>query len=859
MTLSGIPPVPGEAPFLVVGIGASAGGLGAVEQLLRAVPPSSGMAFVIIQHLDPDHGSMMAEILQQCTEMPVVPAATGLQVSPGNVYVIPPDSDLSIVDGHLSVLEPHDPRGHRLPVDFFFESLARERQEHAIGVVLSGMGADGTEGIRAIRENGGLGIVQDPITARFDAMPRSVIDAGLADIVCTPQEMADHIIRFASMRSSGKGEATADDEKSLGEILLLLRVRTGQDFNHYKTGTLLRRVERRMGLHQLTRASDYLRLLLENAGEVDLLFKELLIGVTSFFRDPWVWSVLAEKGWAALLSVYPEGRALRAWVPACSTGEEAYSLAISFREAIETLRPSAHFSLQIFATDLDPDAIERARQGTFPSRIAQDVNEARLARFFSVDAGGFRLRKEIRETIVFAPQNIIMDPPFTKVDLVFCRNLLIYMTPELQHRLIPLFHYCLNPGGLLLLGTAETTGPAASLFSVVDASARLYRRGSSPARPKDIEFPSRETRLPVSSVRPLSERAEQNLPSLAGEFLLNRAGPTAVLVNSAGDILYVNGRTGKYLEPAAGKANWNIYAMARDGLRHEIALVLPLSDRTREVTTQRGIRVESTDARVDLTVFPIDEPEGLRGMLMIVFTETPADEIGLDHGDESQGDSATGRLPEIGEELVRAREEITLLRRQMQTSQEDLRSANEELQSTNEELQSANEELTTSHEELQSLNEELQTVNAELQSKVDELSSASNDMKNLLNSTDIATIFLTRAMHIRRYTTKAASLFSLIPGDIGRPLSDITTTLQYAELMNDAREVLSNLVVRERQVPGADGHWYLVRIMPYRTLDDVVDGVVITLNDVSKAKQLEADLRRSLEESKDRGHSGGDP
>ena len=845
----------GHAPhsaerFPIVGIGASAGGLEALEDFFSHTPADSGMAFVVVQHLDPTHKGMMPELLQRVTSMPVTQVRDRMKVKRDCIYVIPPNKDLSLLHGVLHLIDPVAPRGLRLPIDFFLRSLADDQHERAIAVILSGMGSDGTLGLRAIKEFAGLVLVQNPATAKFDGMPGSAINAGLADIVAEARDLPQRILDFLTrVPQSGLDKPAPEPESpaqksGLDKIVILLRARTGHDFSSYKKSTIYRRIERRMGIHQLARITDYVRYLRENPQEVDLLFKELLIGVTCFFRDPDAWNALQKIALPQLLTGTPTGHTLRAWVAGCSTGEEAYSLAIAFREVLEQIKPVGQFSLQIFATDLDPTAIETARQGRYPANIAADLSPERLNRYFVEDEGTYRVCSEIREMVVFAPQNVIMDPPFTKLDILCCRNLLIYLNGELQKKLLPLFHYSLNPGGLLFLGSAETIGNFTNLFAPLEGKSRLYRRGEHPARAAQVDFPSRLYLTPTAMPDDVKAIPTTNIQALTDQLLLQRVAPAAVLVNAAGDILYISGRTGKYLEPPSGKANWNIHAMTRDGLRNELTLALPKALRDKTTVTQRGIHVDlnGSSQTVDLSVLAIDEPEALRGMALIVFADVASPPAELPTGN-SRRTPSRGRMAELEVALQRARDEIQSVREEMQSQQEELKSANEELQSTNEELQSTNEELTTSKEEMQSLNEELQTVNAELQSKVDELSAANSDMKNLLNSTDIATIFLDGHLHVRRFTTQATRIFKLIAGDIGRPLSDIVTELQYPDLQSDAREVLRSLVFSEKQVQTGDGRWIMVKIMPYRTLDNVIDGVVITFTDISVSKKLEAELR----------------
>lgn len=834
-----------SATFPIVGIGASAGGLEALEQFLARVPPGSGMAFVIVQHLDPTRKGIMPELLQRATGMKVIQVKNRTPVREDCVYVIPPNKDMSILHGVLHLLAPASPRGLRLPIDIFLRSLALDQQERSVGVILSGMGSDGTLGLRAIKEKAGVALVQEPATAKFDSMPRSAIDAGLADIVAPAGELPGKIFAYLQRKPLiVRTELVLEDktQSALEKVIVLLRDHTGNDFSLYKRNTLYRRIERRMGIHQITKMARYVRYLQENSQELDLLFKELLIGVTNFFRDPAVWEELRTKVIPALLASRSPGHALRAWVPGCSTGEEAYTLAMVFREAVEALKPKASFVLQIFATDLDRDAIDKARHGVFPPNITTDVSAERLKRFFTKEDHGYRVRREIREMVIFAPQNIIMDPPFTKLDLLSCRNLLIYLTAEVQKKLMPLFHYSLTPGGLLLLGSAETVGSSTDLFASVSAKARIFKRTETVQRPVQVEFPaSFKVGKPFGPESAQPAKPSASLQSLADQLILRSYAPPTVLTNDKGDIFYISGRTGKYLEPAAGKANWNLFAMAREGLRYELAGAFPKALKQKESVLLHALKVGTDGGTqcVDVSVQRLDEPGPLHGLVIIVLTDVAM--AVTTHTSKTPAQNA--RLTASERELQRVRAEARITHEEMQTSQEEIRSANEELQSTNEELQSTNEELTTSKEEMQSLNEELQTVNAELQAKLQELSSSSNDMKNLLDSTDIAMLFLDRHLNVRRFTHQATKIIKLIPSDVGRPITDLVSNLDDPALDTDAREVLRSLVPKEKPVSTPDGRWFSVRIMPYRTLDDRIDGVVITFADITVAKTLEAELR----------------
>jgi two-component system CheB/CheR fusion protein len=839
--------------FPTVGIGASAGGLEALELFLRNVPVGSGMAFVIVQHLDPTHKGIMVELLQRATAMKVLQVRDRQRVEPDHVYVIPPNRDMSILHGVLHLLAPVAPRGLRLPIDFFFRALADDRKDKSIGVILSGMGSDGTLGLRSIKEKAGAVFVQAPESAKFDGMPRSAIDAGLADVIAPAEELPGRIVAYLRHAPLITRPGHALEEKTqsaLEKVFILLRTQTGQDFSLYKKSTVYRRIERRMGIHQIDRIASYVRFLQENPQEAELLFKELLIGVTSFFRDPAAWDYLRNEVIPALLTRRPPDGVFRAWTPGCSTGEEAYSLAIVFREALERAKPSGKVSLQIFATDLDRDAIEKARVGAYPTNITADIPPERLRRFFVQEERGYRVGKEIREMVVFAPQNVIMDPPFTKLDILVCRNLLIYLTQELQKKLLPLFHYSLNPGGVLFLGSAETIGAYTDLFAALDVKARIYRRLDAALGAKPVEFPSSFVAVTTEEKAPAGmQRPAANLQTLVDQVILTRYAPAAVLTTDRGDILYISGRTGRYLEPAAGKANWNIFAMAREGLSYELSGAFRKAVGRPEAVTLKGLRVraDSHEQAVDITVQPLTEPEELRGMVLIVFEEgfLPT-EVKVPRA-SGRSDVRGERLVQAEQELKTTREELQAIREEMQTSHEELKSANEELQSTNEELQSTNEELTTSKEEMQSMNEELQTVNQELQAKVTDLSRANNDMKNLLDSTDIATLFLDENLNIRRFTSQMSKIIKLIPGDAGRPVTDIASELDYPKLAEDVREVMRTLVFKEVSVAASGGRWFQVRIMPYRTLENRIDGVVITFTNVTASKTLEIELRKAQE------------
>ncbi len=842
---------PDNCLFPIVGIGASAGGLEALEQFFGNMPKDNGMAFVVIQHLDPNHVGIMPELLQRITQMKVFQATDSLKVRPNCVYVIPPNKSMSLLNDSLHLFAPVESRGLRLPVDIFFRSLAADRQEKSIGIILSGMGSDGSLGLKAIKEKNGIVLVQSPASAKFDGMPSSAIEAVIADIVATAEELPAKLIAFLRYipASIPDPDIEIKNKSNLDKIIILLREQSGHDFSLYKKNTLFRRIERRKGIHQIDKINNYVRFLQENPKEVDILFKELLIGVTSFFRDAAVWEKLKDSVLPDMLNELPNGYSLRAWVTGCSTGEEAYSLAIVFKEALEKIKKHKNLTLQIFATDLDVDAIEIARKGVFASNIVNDVSPERLSRFFTPEGEGYRVNTAIREMVVFAPQNVIKDPPFTKLDILTCRNMLIYMESDLQRKLIALFNYSLNTGGIMLLGSAETLGNHNEGFEDLDQRLKIFKRTIVSLPAELIDFPSAFYRKKIISEEKIASlKIVDNIQSLADQVLLQRFAPASVLVNNNGDILYITGRTGKYLEPSAGKANWNIHYMAREGLRHELPAAFRKVTTNFEPVVLHNIKVGTNGGTqyVDVTIQRIESPDALRGMIMLVFADVPARIVNT-MAKTKKGEIISAGQQELEILLQRSYEDLQGTREEMQTSQEELKSTNEELQSTNEELQSTNEELTTSKEEMQSLNEELQTINIELQSKVSDFIRANDDMKNLLNSTEIATLFLDKELNIRRFTEQVTKIFKLRSADIGRPFTDLVNDLLYPDMDHHARQVIKTLTTIETAIATADGRWFNVRIMPYRTVDDRIDGLVMTFTDITTAKRLEMELKKSNE------------
>lgn len=845
-----------RAPSFIVGLGCSAGGLEACADFFSALAPDTGMAFVVVSHLGPDHKGMLAELLQHYTSMAVRQAEDGMKLRPNSIYVIPPNADLSILQGRLQLLEPVAPRGLRTPIDYFFKQLAQDQRERGVGIILSGMGTDGTQGVKAIKEQLGLVLVQDPATAKYDAMPHSALGTGLVDMVAPAKDLPVRLVRFIRHKAELTRLAPVETEQPSGalqKIFVLLRARTGADFSGYKPTTIYRRLERRMSVHQLQPLPRYIRYLQENTAEVDLLFRELLIGVTSFFRDPAAFEVLKEKALLPLLQGKPPGTSLRVWAPACSTGEEVYSLAMALMECLDQLSGAERMALQLFATDLDKDAIELARQGAFPASIATEISPERLKRFFNRTERGFSIKKEIRECIVFAPQNVLTDPPFTKLDLLCCRNLLIYLNSESQKKLLALFHYALNPGGVLFLGTAETVNGFSDLYVPLDNRWRIFRRKDHPVTlralagmPSAYQLPSEVP--PQASERKL-EPSNSAVADVAQRLLLDAYVPPAVVINPEGDVVYIVGRVGAYLEPVSGKVNLNIFAMAREGLPLELGLAVRNAIQRKGSVTVHNLRVRAngTWKHLNLTVKPLAGAPCPGGLLLVVFEEAEPQGASGRNGPKpcrlSLRSSTLTKALEL--ELQQTKALLQSTAEEAGAAQEELKAANEELQSNNEELQSANEELTTSKEELQSLNEEMTTVNAELQSKLDEVAQVNSDMKNLLNGIDVATIFTDNELRIKRFTPQATRIINFIPTDVGRPLRDLVTNLTYTSLVDDARQVLTTLVFKEAEVQTNDGNWHLMRILPYRTAENVIDGVAITFTVITPLKQLETSLRES--------------
>jgi two-component system CheB/CheR fusion protein len=840
---------PGEtvvSPSYVVAIGGSAGGLEAFERFFAGIPPSTGMAFVVIQHLDPTHKALMSELLQRSTTMLVKEIEDGVRVEPDHVYVIPPNTDLSISDGRLHLCKPSAAHGRRLPIDLFFQSLAVECGDRSIAVIVSGTGSDGTLGLKAIKEVAGVVLVQSPDSAKYDGMPRSAISTGQVDCVAPidnlPKELIAYVNHMPRLREDIE-ESADHPPGALQKILRLLKTRTGHDFSLYKKSTLYRRIEKRASLRQIGGISEYAVYLEQSSEEMDSLFKELLIGVTQFFRDPGAFEYLQDKIIPDLVKSAAQGSSIRVWVPGCSTGEEAYSLAILLRESLDRLRPDTGIKIQVFGTDIDQRAIDVARKGLYPASIKADVSPERLRGFFTRTESGYAVKTLIRETVVFAPQDLTADPPFTRMEMVSCRNLLIYFSPELQSKVISIFHYALNPNGILILGTAESIGSREEMFSTIDGKSRVFRRKeSAPARARLVEIPFRAPFVKAPTFHDLRKDATTEVEGALRQTLLERYAPPSVVVTAQGDIVLVSGRTGKYLEPAEGSVHWNISAMAREGLRLELPSAIHRSAKHKAAVLLKGLDVKTNGdyQKVDVTISPLVQPSGAGQLFVVTFEDVTPPET----SDTAAGPS---EQPHVGleKELAHTKERLQRTLEEMDSTSEELKSANEELQSTNEEFQSTNEELTTSKEELQSLNEELVTLNTELQSKIEAVTALSNDIVNLMNSAQIATIFLDNDLRIKRFTPAVVGTFNLRSIDIGRPITDITQNLNYDAIEQDVQAVLDTLTTQQKQVGSNDGRWFIMHIMPYRTLDNVIDGVVITFSDITQLKDLETALLQS--------------
>ena len=844
---SASPPKESEQ-FPIVGVGASAGGLEAFEQLLAPMSLTTGMAFVLVPHLAPKHESMLTELLSKKTKLPVVQIENGMRVSPNRVHIIPPNAEMRIANGVLELIPFNGSKTHRMPIDQFFRSLAEDQQSHAIGVILSGTASDGTLGLQAIKAHGGITFAQDEKTAKYNAMPRNAVASGHVDFVLPPELIATELDRIAKHLPALHVEEPAIEsesplDQSLHAVFAILKKMTRVDFGFYKRGTLERRIRRRMFLRKAETLEDYIRLLRKESEEVAALFHDVLINVTGFFRDPQLFDVLKHEVFPSLAGAKgdkEEGSPFRIWVPGCSTGEEAYSLAIALMEYLG--EAAVNIEVQIFATDVSDEIVQRARAGIYPENITLDIDSERLRRFFQKVEGGYQVSKAIRDVVVFARQDLTRDPPFSKIDLISCRNVMIYMGQVLQKRIIPLFHYALNPGGILVLGSSETVGSFGDLFSVVDKKFKVYSKKHA-AGPLHFEFvPQYHEEKTPQNEPPPQVKAGADLQRIADQMLLNRYAPASVVVNSDLDIVMFLGNTGPFLEPAPGDASLNLLKMVKPGLHVELRRAF------QKVRRNGGIRREGLLIQYDGGFrninFEINSMRhaGVKGQFyMVVFEDANSK---TDSSKANPSKRLKGRQPakqaratadrevnELKEELKATREYLQAIIEEQRTANEESRSANEEIQSSNEELQSINEELETAKEELQSANEELTTVNEELQNRNDELTLLNNDLNNLLSSVNIPIVMLSDDLRIRRFTPMAEKVMNLIPGDLGRPITDIKPNIKLGDLKQSILNVIDTLRIEETEVEDRDGKRYAMTIRPYRTTDNKIEGVVIVLLD----------------------------
>ena len=842
-----------DKPFSVVGVGASAGGLEAFEQLLRALPADTGMAFCLVQHLAPRHESILSELLGRATDMPVVEVTEGMRVVANHVYVIPPNADMSIIDGQLHLSPLSEDRALRMPIDSFFRSLAETYQSRSVGVILSGTASDGTLGLQAIKAMGGVTFAQDDESAKYNAMPRNAISAGNVDFVLPPhgiahelKRIATHIQIFTADEKGDLDEKTTPDE-TLNKIFLLLRNLSRVDFSFYKPGTIKRRIHRRMFLRKIDSLQAYLQLLRKNREEVEALFNDVLINVTGFFHDPESFENLKKTAFPAILDHKNPNTPIRIWVPGCSTGEEVYSLAILLLEFLGDR--AAELQIQMFATDLSESIISKARAGIYPESVAADISADRLRRFFRKIESGYQISKNIRDIVVFAKQDLAKDPPFSKLDMISCRNVMIYMSQVLQKRILPLFHYALNSGGVLFLGSSETIGGFGDLFTALDKKYRIYAKKPMQS-PLPIEFlPRFEEDHEFEHHHKIDTPQRPDLQKIGEQMLLHRYSPASVIVDDRCDIVQFIGQTGPFLDPQPGDASLNLLRMVKRGLHMELRVAFQKATRNLGTIRKEGVLVEENGnlKSVNFEVIPVKNTSGKESYYMVIFEEAKGPEFrhSKQESKEAPG-KKTAPVSQPGVENKRLKEELEATREYLQsiieeqrTTNEELRSANEEIQSSNEELQSINEELETAKEELQSTNEELTTVNEELQNRNDELSKVNSDLSNLLSSVNIPIIMLSNDLRIRRFTPMAEKTMNLIPSDLGRPITDIKPNVKISDLKQSIQGVIDSLEIQEFRVEDNQGGWYSMRIRPYRTLENKIDGVVIVLLDIDarRAKQ----------------------
>jgi two-component system CheB/CheR fusion protein len=817
------------------------------------------MAFVLVQHMDPKHESMLTQLLAKATRMPIQQVEDGIPVRPDHVYVIPPATNMEIREGVLRLMPRSEVRGQHMPIDFFMRSLAEDMKSRAIGVILSGTASDGALGMSAIKAEGGITFAQDERSARYDGMPRAAIAAGCVDFVLTPEGIGRELARIARHPYLVEAEAglaaelapTRGDE--LSKIFHLLRASTGVDFGYYKPSTVKRRITRRMILHKIEGLSDYLTYLQSHAKEVTALYNDILITVTGFFRDPEVYEFLKAKIFPTILKQRAANAPIRIWVPGCATGEEAYSLAIT---ALENLGDMASGTpLQLFATDVSEPAIEKARAGVYPENITANVSPDRLRRFFMKVEGGYQISKSVRDMCIFARQNLLKDPPFSKLDLISCRNVLIYLGAAVQKRVMSVFHYALKPGRYLLLGSSETMSAYSDLFSLIDRRFKVYTRRAVPTRMPMEMGPGEPLLEPrVEAGRKVLE-APARVPDLQREVdrvVLERYAPPGVVITSTMEILHFRGRTSPFLEPAPGEASFNLMKMVREGLLPDLRALLHRAMKEDRLVRKSGVEVRHNGQSLEVTleIVPIRECGSDRRCYLVLFQQAPPVPRGARPEAARPGRTKAEErdVQRLKRELAGTKEHLQSIIEEQEATNEELKSANEEILSSNEEMQSTNEELETAKEELQSSNEELTTVNEELQNRNLELSQANNDMLNLLASVKIPVLMLGNDLRIRRFTAAAEKMLNLIPTDVGRPITDIKPNIQLPPLEQLVVEVIDGMTPKEVEAQDGEGRWISVQIRPYKTAENKIDGVVLAFVDIDSSRRAQAVLQQGQTE-----------
>ncbi|WP_369929532.1 CheR family methyltransferase [Xanthomonas sp. NCPPB 2632] len=849
--------------FPVIGIGTSAGGLAALARFLEALPAEPEVAFVVVMHLSPRHDSIADQILQRSTAMRVIQVNEPTPLRKNEVYVISPRQGLSMTDGYLRLVELDRPRGKHVAIDFFFRTLAEVHRERAMAVILTGTGSDGSVGIARIRERGGITFAQHPDDAEYDQMPRAAIATGAVDIVLPVAELPERILLLAresariALPDLGEPPDTSPDsppppagspldEDALRDIMLILRAKTGHDFRSYKRATVLRRIERRMQVNGVATLAAYRDFLHDHPVERPALLKDMLISVTNFFRDREAFDALERAVVPQLFDKADENHRVRAWCAGCATGEEAYSVAMVLAEAAA----ATDAAVQVFATDIDDDAIAHARQGRYPSAVATDIAPGRVTRFLTRDDNVYRVAKPLRECLLFARHNVLQDPPFSKLDLITCRNLLIYLNRDVQAHVLEMFHFALRPGGFLFLGSSESAEVAAKFFTPVDKKHRIYRANLIPRSGMYLQAPTRQ--LPVQSAvsaaaqQAAQERRTRSLAEVHRRAVEDRL-PPSILIDREGQVAHVSERAGSYLRMTGGPPSYQLTSLIVPELRLELRAALYQASQEERAVHSPAMRLQRNGDALSVTVEvrPVGDKDTDAGYQLVIFHEqkTSGEPTLVDADAVEQ----TPILLQMEEELRRAREQLQVTLEESETSGEELKASNEELQSINEELRSATEELETSKEELQSINEELITVNHELKMKVDETAKVNDDLHNLVASTDIATVFVDRDMCIKRFTPRAADVFRLIPADVGRSLLDLNHSLDYPDLPADAEQAFHSLRSIDREVGSQDGRWYIARILPYRTAEDRIEGAVLTFIDITRRRNAEETARSSEE------------